>query len=123
MLNNKVRDASRTLLFNIHSQDWDEELLKIFSIPRKLLPIVKDSATHFGETEENLFGAKIPILSILGDQQAALMGQAGLREGMTKSTFGTGCFTIANTGKNALASKNKLLTTVAARLNLSLIHI
>ena len=110
-------NASRTLLFNIHSQDWDEELLKIFSIPRKLLPIVKDSATNFGETEENFFGAKIPILSILGDQQAALMGQAGLREGMTKSTFGTGCFTIANTGKNALASKNKLLTTVAARLN------
>jgi glycerol kinase len=110
-------NASRTLLFNIHTQEWDDELLKIFNIPRQLLPKVKDCAAHFGDTVENLFGAKIPILSILGDQQAALIGQAGFKEGMTKCTFGTGCFAIANTEKKPLTSKNKLLTTVATRLN------
>jgi glycerol kinase len=110
-------NASRTLLFNIHSQQWDEELLEIFNIPRALLPEVKDCAAEFGSATERCLGGSIPVLGMAGDQQAALIGQAGFDFGMTKSTYGTGCFVIANTGQNALASQNKLLTTVAMRLN------
>ncbi len=110
-------NASRTLLFNIHSQEWDDELLTLFNIPRQLLPEVRDCAAEFGETDDVTLGGVVPILGIAGDQQAALIGQAGLEPGMTKSTYGTGCFVIANTGDKALASTNKLLTTVASRIN------
>jgi glycerol kinase len=110
-------NASRTLLFNIHSQQWDDELLEIFNIPRTLLPEVKDCAADFGSATDSCLRGAIPVLGIAGDQQAALIGQAGFDFGMTKSTYGTGCFVIANTGQNALASQNKLLSTVAMRLN------
>jgi len=110
-------NASRTMLFNIHSQAWDEELLKLFNIPASLLPEVKDSTCDFGETDAAILGAAIPVCGIAGDQQAALIGQAGFETGVTKSTYGTGCFVMANTGDNALRSNNKLLTTVAFRLN------
>jgi glycerol kinase len=108
-------NASRTMLFNIHRQDWDDELLALFDVPRNLLPEVHDCASDFGVTDDKTIGGNVPVLGIAGDQQAALIGQAGLREGMTKSTYGTGCFVIANTGKNAPRSRNSLLTTVASR--------
>ena len=110
-------NASRTMLFNIHTQEWDDELLKLFDIPGSLLPEVRDSACNFGETDAAILGTSIPICGIAGDQQAALIGQAGFETGVTKSTYGTGCFVIANTGDTALESKNKLLTTVAYRLD------
>jgi len=109
-------NASRTLLFNIHTQDWDDELLDLFAVPHSLLPDVRDCAADFGVTDSSVVGADIPICGIAGDQQAALVGQAGFAPGMTKSTYGTGCFVIANTGETALASRNNLLTTVAYRL-------
>lgn len=110
-------NASRTLLFNIHTQEWDESLLALFNIPRALLPEVQDCAHNFGVAEKAVLGQAIPICGMAGDQQAALIGQAGLAPGMTKSTYGTGCFVIANTGSNAARSKNNLLTTVAYRLD------
>ena len=110
-------NASRTLLFNIHTQQWDDELLELFNIPRELLPEVMDCAAEFGVATDQCLGGAVPVLGIAGDQQAALIGQAGFENGMTKSTYGTGCFVIANTGRDALASRNKLLTTVAMRLN------
>ena len=110
-------NASRTLLFNIHTQEWDDELLSIFNIPRSLLPDVRDCAADFGVATDDCIGGAVPVLGIAGDQQAALIGQAGFRNGMTKSTYGTGCFVIANTGAKALASNHKLLTTVAMRLD------
>ena len=109
-------NASRTMLFNIHTQEWDAELLGLFGIPRELLPDVLDCAADFGETDTELLGGNVPVLGIAGDQQAALIGQAGVSRGMTKSTYGTGCFVIANTGDTALASHNHLLTTVANRI-------
>jgi len=109
-------NASRTLLFNIHTQDWDDELLELFDVPASLLPEVKDCAADYGVTDKSAIGAEIPICGVAGDQQAALIGQAGFSTGMTKSTYGTGCFVIANTGANALESANNLLTTVAYRL-------
>jgi glycerol kinase len=110
-------NASRTLLFDIHTQQWDAELLEIFNIPRELLPEVKDCAADFGVATDSCLGGDVPVLGIAGDQQAALIGQAGFEVGMTKSTYGTGCFVIANTGADALVSRNKLLTTVAMRFN------
>ena len=107
-------NASRTLLFNIHTQQWDDELLNLFNIPRALLPEVKDSADDFGVC--SLFGAAIPIASMIGDQQAATVGQACFEPGMAKSTYGTGCFVVLNTGDKALNSQHRLLTTVAYRL-------
>lgn len=109
-------NASRTSLFNIHTQAWDDELLRLFNIPRLLLPEVMDCAADFGATEAGLLGQSVPICGIAGDQHAALMGQAGFQNGMTKSTYGTGCFVMANTGREAIQSNNKLLTTVAYRL-------
>jgi glycerol kinase len=109
-------NASRTLLFNIHTQEWDDELLAIMSVPRELLPDVRDCADDFGKAVDESIGGEVPICGIAGDQQAALIGQAGLEPGMTKSTYGTGCFVIANTGERALHSENQLLTTVAMRL-------
>ena len=110
-------NASRTMIFNIHDQQWDKELLELFNIPPSMLPEVMDSSDDFGYTDSSLFGDEIPILGMAGDQQAALFGQACFEEGMAKSTYGTGCFLMLNTGGKALKSKNKLLTTVAYRLN------
>jgi glycerol kinase len=110
-------NASRTMLFNIHTQEWDEELLNIFGIPAALLPVVKDCAADFGMATDECLAGEVPVMGMAGDQQAALFGQAGLDVGMTKSTYGTGCFAIANTGAEALSSNNQLLTTVAMRLN------
>jgi len=109
-------NASRTLLFNIHTQEWDDDLLALFNVPRSLLPDVRDCAADYGVTDSSVIGAEVPICGIAGDQQAALIGQAGFAPGMTKSTYGTGCFVIANTGETALSSGNNLLTTVAYRL-------
>jgi glycerol kinase len=109
-------NASRTMLFNIHTQRWDDELLQLLQIPRSMLPEVLDCAAEFGSTTEAGFGSVVPVCGIAGDQQAALIGQAGFEYGMTKSTYGTGCFVIANTGDTALASQNQLLTTVASRI-------
>lgn len=110
-------NASRTLLFNIHSQQWDSRLLALFDIPPSLLPEVLDSAADFGCTDAAVLGAAVPIAGVAGDQQAALFGQACFAPGMAKSTYGTGCFLVLNTGTTALSSANKLLTTVAYRLN------
>ena len=110
-------NASRTLLFNIHAQQWDEALLKLFDIPRSLLPEVLDCAAEFGHAEAQLLGARIPVLGMAGDQQAALFGQACFAPGMLKSTYGTGCFMVQNTGSQALRSRHRLLTTVAYRLD------
>jgi len=110
-------NASRTLLFNIHDQCWDSELLELLSIPESLLPEVLDCAADFGTTSKDLLKAEIPIAGVAGDQQAALVGQACFEPGMIKSTYGTGCFMMLNTGEQALSSSNKLLTTVGYRLN------
>ena len=110
-------NASRTLLFNIHSQEWDEDLLAMFSIPRQLLPEVRDCAADFGLAGDDCLGGDVPVCGIAGDQQAALIGQAGFQPGMTKSTYGTCCFVVANTGGEALHSENQLLTTIAMRIN------
>ena len=108
-------NASRTLLFNIHQQEWDTGLLNRFGIPESMLPEVCDCSADFGIT--SLFGADIPVTGIAGDQQAAMVGQCCFEKGMLKSTCGTGCFVILNTGEVPLASRNKLLTTVGYRLN------
>jgi glycerol kinase len=108
-------NASRTLLFNIHTQDWDAELLRLLNVPGALLPQVRDSSGDFGVTEASLLGAAIPITGIAGDQQAALVGQGCCEPGMAKSTYGTGCFLLLNTGEAAVTSR-RMLTTVAYRI-------
>ena len=110
-------NASRTMLFDINNQCWDEKLLDKFNIPRSMLPEVMDCAADFGVTKEDIIGRAIPIQGVAGDQQAALVGQACFEKGMAKSTYGTGCFMILNTGDAPLQSKNRLLTTVGYRLN------
>ena len=110
-------NASRTLLFDIHRQCWDDELLALFRIPAALLPDVRDCAADYGQTDPSLFGAPIAVAGIAGDQQAALVGQACFSPGMVKSTYGTGCFMVLNTGEQAVQSRNRLLTTVGYRLN------
>jgi glycerol kinase len=110
-------NASRTLLFDIHRQEWDETLLQLFAVPRSMLPDVRDCAADYGGTEASLFGGRMRITGIAGDQQAALIGQAGFEVGTCKSTYGTGCFVIANTGARAILSHNKMLATVAYRLD------
>ena len=109
-------NASRTMLFNIHTQEWDTELLRLFNIPASVLPEVKDCADHFGQTASSLFTQSIPIAGVAGDQQAAMIGQACFSAGMAKSTYGTGCFFMVNTGEQARKSEHKLLTTPAYRL-------
>ena len=109
-------NASRTLLFNIHTGEWDDDLLKLLRVPRSMLPEVKDSSARFGDSDESLFGGAIAISGIAGDQQAATIGQACFEPGMIKSTYGTGCFALLNTGTTPVASKNKLLTTIAYQL-------
>ncbi|AVT82616.1 glycerol kinase GlpK [Rhodopseudomonas palustris] len=110
-------NASRTLLFNIHDGAWDDELLKLLGVPRSMLPEVKDSSAHFGDSVPELFGGSITIRGIAGDQQAATIGQACFTPGMIKSTYGTGCFALLNTGAMPVKSNNKLLTTVAYQLD------
>ncbi len=110
-------NASRTMLFNIHDQCWDEEILDRLSVPESMLPEVLDCAADFGITSQSVLGAEIPITGVAGDQQAALVGQACFEPGMIKSTYGTGCFMVLNTGDQALSSQNKLLTTIGYRLN------
>ena len=108
-------NASRTMLYNIHRGEWDAELLTLFNIPSSLLPTVKDCAADFGHS--SLLGAIIPILGIAGDQQAATLGQACFNPGMMKSTYGTGCFALLNTGDTPVNSNNRLLTTIAYQLD------
>jgi len=112
-----VSNASRTMLLNIHTLDWDDDLLKLFNIPKAILPEVKQSSEIYGETATTLFSTKIPISGIAGDQQAALFGQMCTKPGMVKNTYGTGCFLLMNTGKEAVYSENNLLTTVAWKIN------
>ena len=107
-------NASRTMLFNIRTGDWDEELLKLFGVPRSVLPEVRSSSEVYGES--HLLGAAIPIAGIAGDQQAALFGQVCTKPGMVKNTYGTGCFMLMNTGTELIASRNNLLTTVAWKI-------
>lgn len=110
-------NASRTMLFNIHENCWDKELLELIDIPACLLPEVKDSSADYGVTDKALFGAEVFIGGIAGDQQAALVGQACFEPGMIKSTYGTGCFIVLNTGEQAVHSQNRLLTTIGYRIN------
>ncbi len=110
-------NASRTLLYNIKTNVWDAELCNMLNVPMALLPEVKDCAADFGVTDKKLFGAEIPILGVAGDQHAAAIGNACFEPGMMKSTYGTGCFAILNTGTDLVRSKNRLLTTIAYRLD------
>ncbi len=109
-------NASRTMLFNIHSLEWDVELLRLFDIPRCMLPEVKPSGYRYGETDKSFFGSPIPVCGVAGDQQAALFGQACFKAGDVKNTYGTGCFLLMNTGRRAVKSRNGLVTTLAAGL-------
>ncbi|QDL94057.1 glycerol kinase GlpK (plasmid) [Paroceanicella profunda] len=109
-------NAARTMLYDIHRGCWDEDLLKLLDIPAAMLPEVRDSAAAFGMTRADLFGRPIPILGVAGDQQAATVGQACFRPGMLKSTYGTGCFALLNTGEKPVTSQNRLLTTIAYQL-------
>ena len=111
-----VTNASRTLLFNIHTLQWDDELLGILGIPRSMLPEVRSSSEVYGHTDEAMLGTAIPIAGIAGDQHAATFGQAAIERGMAKNTYGTGCFMLLNLGQEALPSHNKLLTTVAWKI-------
>lgn len=110
-------NAARTLIYNIHENAWDADLCRILNIPMNLLPEVKDSSDDFGTAKADLFGKAIPILGVAGDQQAATVGQACFKPGMVKSTYGTGCFALMNTGNTPVLSKNRMLTTIAYRLN------
>ena len=111
-----VSNASRTLLFNIHTLEWDDELLHALGVPRSMLPQVKGSSEHYGDTDAALLGHAVPITGAAGDQQAALFGQACFAPGSAKNTYGTGCFMLLNTGARAVPSANGLLTTVAWRI-------
>ena len=113
----EATNASRTMLFNININQWDRNILKKLRIPYKILPEVKNSADNFGITDSKVIGTKIPISAVLGDQQAAAVGQACFDKGSIKSTYGTGAFVIMNTGSKKILSKNKLLTTICYRLN------
>jgi glycerol kinase len=110
-------NASRTMLYDIHKGGWSDEMCRLFRIPPAILPEVRDSADDFGMTRADLFGREIPILGVAGDQQAATVGQACFQPGMMKSTYGTGCFALLNTGEQAVRSENRLLTTIAYRLD------
>ena len=109
-------NASRTSLYNIREGHWDEELCQLFNVPMSMLPEVQDSASHFGDCLENIFGLEVPIYGVAGDQQAATIGQACVKKGAIKSTYGTGCFMLANTGKFCLTSQNNLLSTIAYQI-------
>ena len=109
-------NAARTSLYNIHDNQWDDDLLVLFGVPAALMPEVKDNAADFGTASEAVLGVALPILGMAGDQQAATIGQACFKPGMIKSTYGTGCFVLANTGDKPAASNNRLLTTIGYRL-------
>jgi glycerol kinase len=109
-------NASRTMLFNIEHGDWDDDLLSALGVPRELLPVIASSSAVIGETDASLFGCSIPIAGIAGDQQASLFGQGCTSPGMSKNTYGTGCFMLLNTGNNPVRSKNRLLTTIAWKI-------
>ena len=108
-----VSNASRTLLFNIHTLDWDDDLLSLFNVPRSMMPQVKASSEVYGETKTTIFASKVPIAGIAGDQQAALFGQMCISPGMVKNTYGTGCFMLMNIGEKPLMPSDNVLTTVA----------
>jgi glycerol kinase len=110
-------NASRTLLYNIHTGEWDDELLALFEVPRALLPEVRSSSEVYGHTQTTLFATKVPIAGIAGDQQAALFGQRCVSPGMVKNTYGTGCFMVMNTGRSPIESRNNLLTTIAWKVD------
>lgn len=112
-----VTNASRSLIFNINNMEWDDELLELFTIPKSMLPEVKQSSEVYGHTSPNFFAHKIPIAGIAGDQQAALFGQMCTQKGMVKNTYGTGCFMLMNIGEEPTKSNNNLLTTVAWQIN------
>ncbi len=112
-----ITNASRTLLFDIHKQQWDPDLLRLLNVPEALLPEVRDNCGILGETDPSLFGRSIPVGGMAGDQQAAVIGQACFQPGMAKSTYGTGCFMLLNTGEEAVSSNNRMLTTIAYRIN------
>ncbi|MDQ6422930.1 glycerol kinase GlpK [Paenibacillus sp. LHD-117] len=112
-----VSNASRTLLFNIHERQWDDELLRMMNVPRLMLPEVKSSSEIYGCLDESILGRAIPIAGAAGDQQAALFGQNAFRKGATKNTYGTGCFMLMNTGEQAIMSRKGLLTTIAWELD------
>ncbi|OYZ51232.1 MAG: glycerol kinase, partial [Sphingobacteriia bacterium 24-36-13] len=112
-----VSNASRTMLYNIHSLQWDQDLLELFDIPAAMLPLVKSSSEIYGTTQSILTSHPVPIAGIAGDQQAALFGQQCTQPGMVKNTYGTGCFMLMNTGEKPVASTNQLLTTIAWQVN------
>lgn len=112
-----VTNACRSMLFNINTMDWDDELLELLTIPKSMLPEVKQSSEVYGHTTPNLFATPIPIAGIAGDQQAALFGQMCTKKGMVKNTYGTGCFMLMNIGEKPIVSDNNLLTTVAWKIN------
>ncbi len=111
-----VSNASRTMLYNIHTGDWDDELLRLLNVPREVLPKVRASSEVYGEIDSSLLGKSIPVAGIAGDQQSALFGQMCTRPGMAKNTYGTGCFMLLNTGTEAVESRNQLLTTVGWKI-------
>ncbi|OGT31133.1 MAG: glycerol kinase [Gammaproteobacteria bacterium RIFCSPHIGHO2_12_FULL_35_23] len=111
-----ITNASRTMLCNLKTLQWDEDLLKLFNIPRSVLPEIRDNCFDFGMVAKEIFGIEIPITGMAGDQQAASIGQACFHQGMVKSTFGTGCFVMVHTGNNIIHSKNRLLTTIMSRI-------
>ena len=111
-----VSNASRTMLFNIHTLDWDDELLELFGVPRSMMPQVKSSSEIYGKTKGTIFAYEVPIAGIAGDQQAALFGQMCTEPGSVKNTYGTGCFLLMNSGSTPIMSENKLLTTVAWKI-------
>lgn len=112
-----VTNASRTMLYNIHTLDWDDDLLDLFTIPRNMMPEVCPSSEIYGHTKTTIFASKVPIAGIAGDQQAALFGQMCVEKGMVKNTYGTGCFILMNTGDTPVVSKNNLITTIAWQIN------
>ena len=112
-----VSNASRTMLYNVHTLEWDEELLRLFDIPKAILPEVRQSSEVYGYTQSILFSTQVPIAGLIGDQQAALFGQMCIEPGMVKNTYGTGCFILMNTGDKPVASKNNLVSTIAWQIN------
>ena len=112
-----ITNASRTLLYNIRENCWDNELLEILNIPKQILPKVRECADDYGKTDANIFGASIPILGVAGDQHAATIGNACFEKGMMKATYGTGCFALLNTGSDIVPSKNRLLSTIAYQID------
>jgi len=117
-----VTNASRTMLFNIHTLEWDRNLLKMFGIPESILPEVRSCSEIYGYTDQHILGYRLPVAGIAGDQQAAMFGQLCMERGMVKNTYGTGCFMILNTGSRPVTSENRLLTTIAWKLGNNVVY-